>query len=430
MNLDVYLNQVGQKAKAAARLLANASPAQKNEALNALSRILITEEAAILEANRKDLDAAMSRGLDSARLARLTLTPQLIREMSDACLFIASLPDPIGAMESQWQQPNGLLVGRMRAPLGVIAMIFEARPNVVIDSAILCLKAGNAVIMRSGSEAITSSLALASVLHRALQEAGLPADAAQVLETVDRAAIVGMCKLAAYIDVIIPRGGAGLISLVCAEATMPVLKHDKGVCHIFVDESADLQSALEIIHNAKVQRPSACNALEGLLVHKNVAASLLPRLAHKLGADGVKIHACPCSQPLLQEASGDKINTSKAEIVPAGPEDPGREYLGLELYIRVVNSLDEAMAYIAEYGSNHSEVILSNDHTNAMRFVREVDASMVAVNASTRFNDGGQLGLGAEIGISTCKLHSYGPMGVKELTTTKFVVFGQGQIRK
>ncbi len=420
MDLRAYLEEVGQRGKAAARILANATPEQKNRALTSLSQNLLAEEAAILEANRRDLDAAAGRGLDEARLARLTLTPAGIREMADACLFIAALPDPIGAMESQWQQPNGLLVGRLRVPLGVIAMIFEARPNVVIDSAILCLKAGNAVIMRGGSEAIASNLKLASLLHQSLAAAGLPEYAAQVLETTDRAAITGMCKLAEYIDVIIPRGGEGLIRLVSAEATMPVLKHDKGVCHIFVDESADQESSLRIIHNSKVQRPAACNALEGLLVHKNVAGQILPLVGESLGKAGVKFHACPRALPLLQ---------GHAETVAATPDDWGREYLALEMSVRVVDSLNEAVNHIATYGSNHSEVILTNNHAHAMSFLRQVDASMVAVNASTRFNDGGQLGLGAEIGISTCKLHSYGPMGVKELTTTKFAVFGQGQIR-
>lgn len=420
MDLRAYLEEVGQRGKAAARILANATPEQKNRALTSLSQNLLAEEAAILEANRRDLDAAAGRGLDEARLARLTLTPAGIREMADACLFIAALPDPIGAMESQWQQPNGLLVGRLRVPLGVIAMIFEARPNVVIDSAILCLKAGNAVIMRGGSEAIASNLKLASLLHQSLAAAGLPEYAAQVLETTDRAAITGMCKLAEYIDVIIPRGGEGLIRLVSAEATMPVLKHDKGVCHIFVDESADPESSLRIIHNSKVQRPAACNALEGLLVHKNVAGQILPLVGESLGKAGVKFHACPRALPLLQ---------GHAETVAATPDDWGREYLALEMSVRVVDSLNEAVNHIATYGSNHSEVILTNNHAHAMSFLRQVDASMVAVNASTRFNDGGQLGLGAEIGISTCKLHSYGPMGVKELTTTKFAVFGQGQIR-
>ncbi len=420
MNLQAYLEETGKKAKAAARIVASASSEQKIRALTLLSKILLEREQEIIEANNIDVTEAEKRGLDEARLARLTLTPAIIKEMADACLFVASLPDPLGAMESQWQQPNGLLVGRMRISLGVIAMIFESRPNVVIDSAILCLKAGNAVIMRGGSEALHSNLKLASLLHLALREAGLPEDAAQVLETADRNAIKEMCKLSRYIDVIIPRGGEALISLVASEATMPVLKHDKGVCHIYVDESADLENSIEIVYNSKVQRPSACNALECLLVHESVAAPLLPRVAEVLGEAGVSFHACPRAAALMQGGFA---------VVPFAEEDGGKEYLALEMGVRVVDSMEEAVNYIAAHGSNHSEVILTNNHSNAMSFLREVDASMIAVNASTRFNDGGQLGLGAEIGISTCKLHSYGPMGVKELTTTKFVVMGKGQIR-
>lgn len=420
MTLQEQLKTIGQNARKASRLLAAASPEQKIKALQSLSGILLSNEKEILAANAKDVAAAKELGLDSARLARLTLTPQIIKEMSDACLFVANLSDPCGAMESQWQQPNGLLVGRMRVPLGVIAMIFESRPNVIIDSAILCIKAGNAVIMRGGSEASHSNILLGKLLHQALHSANLPAHAAQVLETTNREAINELCKLSKYIDVIIPRGGEALISLVTKEATMPVLKHDKGVCHIYVDASADLEQCVEIIYNSKVQRPSACNAVEGLLVHRAQAQQLLPKVAKRLGEAGVVFHACEASLPLLQK---------QTEALPLTEEDRGKEYLALEMAVQIVEDLDEALDYIARYGSNHSEVICTNNHSHAMTFLREADASMVAVNASTRFNDGGQLGLGAEIGISTCKLHSYGPMGVKELTTTKFVVLGQGQIR-
>ncbi len=420
MTLQEQLQSIGKNAREASRLLASAGTDQKNKTLTNLADILLQNEQEILVANAKDVSAAQERGLDSARLARLTLTPQIIKEMSDACLFVANLPDPCGAMEAQWQQPNGLLVGRMRIPLGVIAMIFESRPNVVIDSAILCIKAGNAVIMRGGSEAAHSNILLGELLHRALVSAHLPAHAAQVLETTAREAITELCKLSKYIDVIIPRGGEALISLVTKEATMPVLKHDKGVCHIYVDESASLEQCVEIIYNSKVQRPSACNALEGLLVHRAIAPELLPKVAKRLGEAGVVFHACEASLPLLQNG---------ARALPLTEEGRGKEYLALELTVQVVDGLDEALDYIARYGSNHSEVICTNNHQHAMTFLREADASMVAVNASTRFNDGGQLGLGAEIGISTCKLHSYGPMGVKELTTTKFVVLGQGQVR-
>ncbi len=418
--LQQQLEEIGKKAKVASRIVAAAPSQQKIQALTSLAKILLNNEQAILEANAKDVQAAKKQGLDEARLARLTLTPAIVKEMADACIFVANLPDPLGAMESQWHQPNGILVGKMRISLGVIAMIFESRPNVIIDSAILCLKAGNAVIMRGGSEALHSNLYLASLLHQALQIAGLPQDAAQVVGTTDRMAIKEMCKLSKYIDVIIPRGGEALISMVTAEATMPVLKHDKGVCHAYVDEAADLDSAIKIIYNSKVQRPSACNAVEGVLVHKAEAQKLLPKLAEILGEAGVVFHACPRALPLMQ---------AQTRVEPLKEDEKGKEYLALEMTVMVVDSLEEAINYIAVHGSNHSEVICTNNHQNAMTFLREVDASMVAVNASTRFNDGGQLGLGAEIGISTCKLHSYGPMGVKELTTTKFVVLGQGQIR-
>ena len=314
--------------------------------------------------------------------------------------------------------PNGLLVGKMRVPLGVIAMIYEARPNVTIDAAILCLKAGNAVILRGGSEAIQSNTALAQILQEALTKAGLPPDAAQLVTSTDHAAVTALCKLDRYIDVMIPRGGENLVRAVTEAATMPVLKHFKGVCHVFVDASADLDAAEEIVFNGKVQRPGVCNALECLLVHKDVAAAFLPRIARRLGGAGVEFRACAQSLPLLGPTA-----------VPQREEDLGQEFHALVLAVRVVDSLDAALDHIARYGSQHTEVICTNDHAHAMRFVREADASMVGVNASTRFNDGGQLGLGAEIGISTSKLHAYGPMGVQELTTTKFMVLGQGQVR-
>jgi len=324
----------------------------------------------------------------------------------------------VGAVENQWQRPNGLLVGRMRIPLGVVAIIYESRPNVTIDAAILCLKAGNAVVLRGGSEAIHSNTALAGLLHAALKAAELPADAVQILATTDRSAVGLLCKMDQYIDVLIPRGGEKLIRAVTEQATMPVLKHYVGVCHAFIDASADLEQALNIVYNGKVQRPSVCNALECLLVHKDVAADFLPRVGEKLGQAGVELRACPRSLPLL--GVGARLQRS---------EDLGQEFLALILAVCVVDSLDAALDHIARYGSQHTEVICTNDHAHAMRFLREADASMVGVNASTRFNDGGELGLGAEIGISTSKLHAYGPMGVQELTTTKFVVFGQGQVR-
>lgn len=422
--MDIYakLEDIGKKAKRASQDLAKASARQKADALYALARLLREKQANILEANARDVEQGKARSLDGPRLARLTLTPSIIEEMAEACLFVADYPDPLGATETQWQRPNGLLVGKMRVPLGVVAMIFESRPNVVIDSAILCLKAGNSVIMRGGSEAINSNLALGAILHEALGEAGLPAECAQVVDVTDREAIRAMCKLSDYIDVIIPRGGEPLIRLVSQEAAMPVLKHDKGVCHLFVDQGADLAAALDIAFNGKVQRPSACNALECLLVHEAEAASFLPRLAEKLGGAGVSFRACPRALSMLN-------TLPTANVAAMSEADKGKEYLDLILSVIVVDDLEAALAHIRKYGSKHTEVICTNNHEHAMTFLREADASMVAVNASSRFNDGGQLGLGAEIGISTSKLHAYGPMGIKELTTTKFVVLGTGQVR-
>ena len=412
----------GRRAADAARALAAAAPAAKSGALIALASLLHEGVDAVLAANAEDVRAATEAGMDPARLDRLTLTPDLIEEMAKACLHVADMPDPIGAMEEQWQRPNGLLIGRMRVPLGVVAMIYESRPNVTIDAAILCLKAGNAVILRGGSEAIRSNIALARLLHAALEKAGLPAAAAQILETTDRAAVSALCRLDEYVDVMIPRGGEALVRAVCEAATMPVLKHYVGVCHLYMDEDGDEDMAVELVFNGKVQRPGVCNALECLLVHEKKAASLLPKIARRLGSAGVLFKACSRSLPLLQGKGGTAL--------PQQPEDLGHEFGDLTLAVCVVKSLDDALTHIARYGSRHTEVICTNNHAHAMRFLREADASLIAVNASSRFNDGGQLGLGAEIGISTSKLHAYGPMGVRELTTTKFVALGSGQVRE
>jgi len=352
------------------------------------------------------------------RLNRLALTPAIMDAMAGACREVAALADPVGSIENMQVRPNGLLVGRMRVPLGVICMIYEARPNVTVDAAMLCLKAGNAVILRGGSEALASNLALAGLLRQALAEAGLPEDAAQLVPTTDRAAVTALCKLDSLIDVIIPRGGEGLIRTVVEQATMPVLKHYKGVCHIYVDEGADPDRAQAVVVNAKAQRPGVCNALECLLVHAAAAPVVLPRLGAALTRAGVELRACPRSLPLLGP-----------EARPATEEDFGHEFHALILAVKVVDSMDEALAHIHRYGSNHTEVILTENHDRAMAFLRRADASMVGVNCSTRFNDGGELGLGAEIGISTSKLHAYGPMGLTELTGAKFVVLGQGQVR-
>lgn len=416
--LDQTMQTLGKNARQAARELMAAPPAAKTAALLRLADLIQERAAEVMAANARDMDAARARGMDDARLDRLALTPAIMDEMTAGCRHVAHLPDPVGALAAQWQRPNGLLVGRMRIPLGVIAMIYEARPNVTIDAAGLCLKAGNAVILRGGSEALHSNLALAGLLHEALKQAGLPPNAVQVLEVTDRRAVAALCKLDQYIDVIIPRGGETLVRTVVEAAAMPVLKHYLGVCHAFIDADADLEQALEIVFNGKTQRPGVCNALECLLVHKDAAARFLPAVGRRLGEAGVEFRACPQSLPLLGP-----------NAVPLKPEDLGQEFHALVLAVLVVDGVDHALDHIARYGSRHTEVICTRDHVNAMRFVREADASMTAVNASSRFNDGGQLGLGAEIGISTSKLHAYGPMGVEELTTTKFVVFGNGQVR-
>ena len=418
MSIAQEMAALGRRARDAARHMAKASPSAKNAALATLAGLLDSRRGDVLRANALDVEAARAAGLDAPRLDRLTLTDRIVDDMIAACRHVAGLPDPVGAMDKQWQRPNGLLVGKMRVPLGVIAMIYEARPNVTIDAAILCLKAGNAVILRGGSEARQSNLALAALLAEALETAGLDRAAAQMVSITDHAAVAELCRLDQYVDVMIPRGGEGLVRAVTEAATMPVLKHFMGVCHAYVDKGADLSMALEIIHNAKVQRPGVCNALECLLVHRDEAGRFLPEVAQKLGSAGVSFRACPLSLPLLG-----------AGARPAAPEDFGHEFHDLVLAVRVVDDMDMALDHIAAYGSHHTEIICTGNHAHAMRFLREADASMVAVNASTRFNDGGQLGLGAEIGISTSKLHAYGPMGVEELTTTKFVVLGSGQVR-
>ncbi|MDR3361901.1 MAG: glutamate-5-semialdehyde dehydrogenase [Desulfovibrio sp.] len=418
MTVSEEIARIGVQAREAARVVGVAAPGQKTLLLTCLADLLKQREKKILAANAEDVKAARAENMDAPRLDRLTLTSGIMEEMRAACLHVADMPDPVGATEEQWQRPNGLLVGRMRIPLGVIAMIYEARPNVTIDAAILCLKAGNSVILRGGSEAMCSNIALAELLQKALVQANLPPASAQLVTQTGHAAVTALCKLGGCVDVIIPRGGEGLVRAVTEAAVMPVLKHFVGVCHAFIDADADFNAALEIVHNGKVQRPGVCNALECLLVHKDAAKRFLPMVAAKLGAAGVEFRACPRSMPLLG-----------TRAIPQKPGDLGQEFHDLILAVCVVENLDEALQMIARYGSQHTEIICTDNHANAMRFLREADASMVAVNASSRFNDGGQLGLGAEIGISTSKLHAYGPMGVRELTTTKFVVFGQGQVR-
>ncbi|MDL2272822.1 glutamate-5-semialdehyde dehydrogenase [Desulfovibrio sp. OttesenSCG-928-I05] len=421
-SINTMIQDMGKKARAAARAIGAASPAAREKALLTLAQLLEEHRESILAANAGDVCAAEASGLSGPKLDRLRLTPAIIAEMAGACRQIAAMPEIVGALDSQTMRPNGMMVGRMRVPLGVIAMIFESRPNVTIDSAILCLKAGNSVILRGGSEALRSNVRLMELVREALKAAELPEDAAQLVPVADREAVAELCRLDKYVDVMIPRGGEALIKRVSQLATMPVLKHDKGVCHAYVDEGAECAATIPVLVNAKVQRPSTCNALECVLVHASEANTLLPALGAAMKQAGVLLKACPVSLPLL--------TLGGANAQPAGDDDFGREFGDLTLAVKVVSGLDAALEHIEMFGSRHTEVIFTRDMERATRFTREADASMVGVNVSTRLNDGGQLGLGAEIGISTSKLHAFGPMGVRELTTTKFVALGQGQIRQ
>lgn len=410
------LKAYAQAARAAARALSAASPRAKNTALLAIAAKLEAQQEALFAANHQDLEAAQAAGLSKAKLDRLRLDEKVLRDLRTGLQQVAEMPDPIGEIESLQIRPNGLQVGRMRVPLGVIGFIYESRPNATVEASALCLKAGDAILLRGGKEAWHSNRALVGLMQAALQEAGLPREAIQLVPTTDRSAIVEMCHLAGLLDLIIPRGGKELIELVQREARMPVLAHAEGVNHLFVDESADLESAVQIALNGKAQRPSTCNSLEKVLVHRQIAPVFLPRLAQAMQKAGVELR-------------GDEATCTLIPARPATPEDWQTEYLDLILTVKVVNSLEEALEHIARYGSHHTEAICTNHHAHAMRFLREVDASLVLVNASPRFNDGFQLGLGAEIGISTSKLHAYGPMGIKELTATKFVALGNGQVR-
>jgi len=404
-------------AREASRALSAASPKAKNTALLAMAAKLEAAQEALFAANQQDLEAAQASGLSAAKLDRLRLNEKVLHDLLAGLRQVAEMPDPIGEIEGLEIRPNGLQVGRMRVPLGVIGFIYESRPNATVEASALCLKAGNAILLRGGKEAWHSNNALVGLLQEALLEAGLPKEAIQLVPTPDRSAILEMCHLGGLLDLIIPRGGKELIELVQREARMPVLAHAEGVNHLFVDESAELEMAVQIALNGKTQRPSTCNSLEKVLVHQAIAPAFLPRLAQAMQQAGVELR-------------GDERTCALIPAKPATPEDWAMEYLDLILTVKVVDSLEEALLHIARYGSRHTEAICTQHHAHAMRFLREVDASLVLVNASPRFNDGFQLGLGAEIGISTSKLHAYGPMGVKELTTTKFVALGQGQVRE
>ncbi len=417
MSIEKTITDMARSAKEAAKAVAHLGTRKKDEALERIAQKLLDEAAAIKRENEKDLADARKKRLSEAMIDRLTVSDAVIESMAQGLRDVVKLPDPVGRVTGMWLRPNGLQVGRVRIPLGVIGMIYEARPNATIDAAGLCLKAGNAAILRGGSEAFNSNTILAEIIQGALRETGIPEAAAQVIPVRDRTAVNVLLAQDEYVDLVIPRGGEGLIRFVAENSKIPVLKHYKGVCHVYVDEDADLGMAERISYNAKVQRPGVCNAMETLLVHEAVAESFLPPMARRFKEAGVELRGCPRTCEIVPEAK------------EASEEDWPAEYLDLILAVKVVASMEEAIDHIARYGSAHTEAIVTSDYARARGFLREVDASVVLVNASTRFNDGGELGLGAEIGISTSKLHAYGPMGLEELTTTKFVVFGDGQVR-
>lgn len=411
------VRQYAVDAKAASRVLAAASTAQKNQALLAMADLLEQAQADILTANAKDIEAAEQNGLDAAMVDRLRLTEKSVAQMAEGVRQVAALADPVGEMDEFKTLPNGLQLGKMRAPLGVVGMIYESRPNVTIDAAVLCLKCGNACLLRGGSESFYSNQAIAKVIYQALAQSGLPEACVRLFETKDRAAVGVMLGLSDLIDVIIPRGGKGLVKRVTEEARMPVIKHLDGVCHVFINHDADLDMAQSIALNAKTSRYGTCNTMETLLVHQNIAQDVLPRLQDAYQAKGVQLRGCERTRSVLKD------------IVAATEEDWFTEYLAPVLSIRVVDDLDAAMAHINHYGSHHTDSIVTNSYADMQRFLREVDSASVMVNASTRFADGFEYGLGAEIGISTDKIHVRGPVGLHGLTNQKWIVLGSGQIR-
>ncbi|MDD4359834.1 MAG: glutamate-5-semialdehyde dehydrogenase [Syntrophaceticus sp.] len=415
--LKEQMQEIGESAKSASYLLSGVSAEVKNQALWAMARALRERTEMILEANSQDMDAGRAKGLSDALLDRLLLTPDRINNMAEGLQALVGLPDPVGEVTKMTVRPNGLRVGKMRVPLGVIGIIYEARPNVTVDAAGLCLKSGNAVILRGGSEALNSNLALSNVISVAAASAGIPEGAIQLIPTTDREAASIMMTMNDCIDVLIPRGGRGLIKAVIAQATVPVLQTGLGNCHTYVEEDADLNAALKIVVNAKTQRPGVCNAMESLLVNAKVAEEFLPPVVAALQEKGVEMRGCSRTVEIC------------SDCVPAVEEDWGTEYLDLILAIKVVEDLEEAITHINTYGTKHSEAIITNSYQKATQFIQRVDGAAVFVNASTRFTDGNQFGFGAEIGISTQKLHARGPMGLEELTSTKFIVLGDGQIR-
>ena len=417
MDIRSRVIEIASNAKKAATVLARLSSDAKDRALLDMAEALIRQSGLLIKENAKDLEKATQIGLSAAMIDRLALNESTIEGIAKGLTEVAGLPDPVGKVTSMWRRPNGLLVGRMRIPLGVIGIIYESRPNVTADAAALCLKSGNAVILRGGSEAINSNIAIAKILQSVLKKRAIPEEAIQIISMTEREAVREMLQLEEYIDVIIPRGGEDLIRAVVNESKIPVIKHYKGVCHIFVDVGADFDMAVNICMNAKTQRPGVCNAMETLLVHKDIAGKFLPLVARHFKKAGVVLKGCDRTRLILKD------------VEQAKEEDWYQEYLDLVLSVRVVDDLDEAVAHIEKYGSLHTESIVTNNYQNAQRFLNEVNSSTVLVNASTRFSDGFELGLGAEIGMSTTKLHAFGPMGLEELTTTKFIIYGNGQVR-
>ena len=416
-NIQTYMQSLGQRARQAARVMSRAEAGAKNAALLAIAERIERSVEPLLEANAKDVEAGRANGLDAALLDRLELNPARIAAMAEGLRQIAALPDPVGAVRDLAYRPTGIQVGKMRVPLGVVGIIYESRPNVTADAAGLCLKSGNATILRGGSEALHSNGAIAACIRAGLEQAGLPEAAVQVVETSDRAAVGELIRMNRYVDVLVPRGGKGLIERIAREATVPV-KHLDGVCHVYIDDHADLQKALRVAFNAKTQRYGTCNTMETLLVAAGIAEAVLPALAERYAEAGVELRGCERARALVPSMSA------------ATEEDWGEEYLAPVLAVRVVDGLDEAIDHIETYGSHHTDAIITEDYGRARRFLREVDSSSVMVNASTRFADGFEYGLGAEIGISTDKLHARGPVGLEGLTTEKFIVLGDGQIRE
>lgn len=409
--------EIASKAKEASKVLAHVSTKEKNEVLLVLEGLIAHRRDFLMDENRKDVEKAEQEGMAASLVERLRMTSKVLGEMEASLRDVVALPDPVGDIGKLWKRPNGLLVGRMRIPIGVICIIYESRPNVTVDAFSLCFKSGNAVILKGGSEAHHSNRALFDLIVEAIQQVGLSADCVQLVETPDRGYLYELLKLTDQVDLVIPRGGEALIRSVAEHSRIPVLKHYKGVCSVFVDEHADIELAQKVCLNAKVQKPATCNALETMLVHRAIAPRFLPGMVDLLKDQGVHIKGCA------------KVVGMIADIEETTEQDWYEEYLDVTLNIRIVEDLDQAVEHISTYGSEHTDAIITQDYSNAWRFVREVNSSLVLVNASTRLNDGFQLGLGAEMGISTTKLHAFGPMGLEELTVTKFIAFGEGQVR-